>query len=443
MKFIQHTSVSALVLILFILPSRAMEEEQIFQEHQRGKVHLKRPEEGEKSNREDVIHVTLKKLEIGHTIGNDIGREEGAVNLTVGGQNTTLFWTGYTGKNRMHTPTPFTFPPFEQELEQKIKKKTTKISKKQPTKTSKQVSPTLFIGKIDKEWLEFHASVTESDEEDKEKWTRASNVIQEIGNVGNSFPPYGTLVSQGANVISQLGRFISTLMHDTQELNYSGNLTDKNTIEKGDYTLFRDGDSEEKRDIKIILNVDTFLPTTEVEEVRVILKDIEFPEGLATHLKKNKELTTLEIDVNDQIFRREFLGNSLKDEVFKIENVKIYQGKWPGYLPFSASLTSIKNDKSVQLKELIKLNSQIRSITPVEKNEVANKTLGVVDTISSAVLAGLSPSKTIKLFSVGKTVLDGDPNKEDVKLQRSIALYNKEKFIGDIVFKLNIQKLNN
>lgn len=319
------------------------------------------------------IIIKLEKMYL--KFDSDLGKEEGNTMLTVGDKETTVYWSGNAKYG-----------------------------------ISYDYDTILFAGDIAKVGpINFLASVVESDEDDKYRWEKAASVLKSIGSVGSAFPVYGAPITAGFDLISRVAHFISTFMHNRHELNYNGSLNKSQSIAEGKYILTQKSNGGRHK-IEIVVSVDRLEPASvfsDKDTVRVFIKNFVIPKKICDRIERNG-LAILELNVGDKNFRREIYSNALKEDLFAVDGINIYEGSWRKEgLPVSCSFLYTRKDIAKSFTDILALydgsTKFIRTLTP--KTDKDDKVFDIVQTVSSSLLAGVTPSKEKILFSFNNTLI--------------------------------------
>ncbi len=379
------------------------------------------------------FNVTLEKIKIARTFGYDRGNpEEGRIIITIGEQETALYWQGWTGPHHIHRRKPYVLSHVE---------------------AGKDAEMVLFAGNLgSSKDLKFKISITEVDKEDKERWERASAVLEKLSGIANLPVTGAPIAAAGFGIFSRIAKIISQSMKDTQELFHSGSLTLDGKITEGLYQLWRDGDEGEK-DIEVGFRIAAFHPKKPPKDqrVRVFLENMRYGEELAKKVSKQKGSVVLELKTGDKVLREDFLPNALEHGVVSFKEVKLYEGPWEGYLPFSSSIICAQGESEAPLKSILTLHEDLKKmfvalaskdalpkVDPAALEKITKHGViffDLMDTASSAILAGVTHRHEVTFFSVGKTFLT------QAKEVINMPLYIKTEPVGSLTFDLMIEHL--
>ncbi len=376
----------------------------------------------------------LEKLIIRRTKTKDLGKEEGRINFSINGENTSLFWSGRTNS--------FLY----------------KLGLKSPKPIDEDHDILLFAGKVDeKSWFAFKASMVESDKKTADKLSRAANVIKGFSSLGAVVPAYGGAVSKGFRVIGSLTEFIGSLQDNDQEFEFGEpfNEGEASGIRSGLYKLVMNRGKVDN-DIEAHIRVQEYRaevpswlkPKT---NVRVLLKDFSPDPDLCKILAKKKGSLRLEFNVAGQIVTREFLANVFKKgRIFSIKNEKLYEGPWLDIMPMAMSLVSASGKKKRLLQGVHDLFSQVTGLvgefTP--GTDVDDKVLSAVNTVSGALIAGMVSSTEDVVYASNKCLINGVKDERVQKgqekrgtVERTMKLHEKGKYRGDIAATLYVVEI--
>ncbi|MEO0966008.1 MAG: hypothetical protein AAFY08_12940 [Planctomycetota bacterium] len=235
--------------------------------------------------------------------------------------------------------------------------------------------------------LNVEAKIVESDAEERAFLTGLAGFLKAGGTLAGLMPGYGTAVSAGLGLFSQLAMFAASKNRDDMDMHCFGSfgkLADGGADRKvptGPCSFVRERDGG-TTDLSIGLNVEPIAASSEQKDHEIVLVIDAIELSMDATAIDNDDQVVLEIKAGGDAKREPFraVAEATAAQGFErfvaLEGAVAYRGPWGGALSVSASISiqPIEDPKSEQqatLKEVVELAGGVATaIDPELKDEV-------------------------------------------------------------------------